>query len=338
MTEQTSVKEQFPEDTCDFIVYMDLTYNGQEDMLTPKTNGSGFELFTKMAEQSTGNHLVAVSQDDIRECVAKWKDTLALSHFVITTTAWLTKNKVDGLAFLDLQVVSETMPTLLRMLEKFHEAFKENRPRSLILMYGVQVRDFRANSLELLQNVQKIVKIVDYTILETHHVRHASTCNALVPTSFREYTDKSDNLPVMTAIEWIKHLQTTSMPPPNVCFSLSLASLHYTLSSESTNVGAPCDNETLISYGKTCAREDWVGPIHDDRAIAAYHYRSRQWQSFLTPDSITKMMRLVLKVNPSVCVAAYYVDYEDYQGLCQKNHTFPRLNSLRHVLDQVRLR
>lgn len=338
MSEKTSAKEQFPENTCDFIVYMDLTYNGQEDLLVPKTNGSGFELFTQMAEQGSGNHLVAVSQDDIRECVEKWKDPLQLSHFVITTTTWLTKNKIDGLAFLDLQVVSETMPTLLKMLEKFHEAFKENRPRSLLLMYGVQVRDFRANSVELLQNVQKIVNIVDYTILETHHVNHTSTCNALVPTSFREYTDKSDILPVVTALEWIKHLQSVGVPPPNVCFSISMASLHYTLTSESTNVGAPCENETLLSYSKTCTREDWVGPMVDDRAIAAYHFRSRQWQSFLTPDSVTKMMRLALKVNPSVCVAAYYVDYEDYQGICQKNHTFPRLNSLRHVLDQVRLR
>ncbi|KAH9381661.1 hypothetical protein HPB48_017066 [Haemaphysalis longicornis] len=93
-----------------------------------------------------------------------------------------------------------------------------------------------------------------------------------------------------------------------------------------------------VAHAQTCTREDWVGPIVDDRAIAAYHFRSRQWQSYLTPDSITKMMRLALKVNPSVCVAAYYVDYEDYEGICQKNHTFPRLNSIRHVLDQVRLR
>lgn len=338
MSEKTSVKEQFPESTCDFIVYTDLTYNGQEDLLVPKTNGSGFELFTQMAEQGSGNHLVAVSQDDIRECIGKWKDPLQLSHFVITTTAWLTKHKVDGLAFLDLQVVSDTMPTLLKMLEKFHESFKENRPRSLILMYGVQVRDFRTNSAELLQDVLKIAKIVDYTILETHHMGHTSTCSALVPTSFREYSDKADTLPVVTAVEWIKQLQSDGVPPPNVCFSISMAALHYTLTSESTNVGAPCDNETLLSYSKTCTREDWVGPIVDDRAIAAYHFRSRQWQSYLTPDSITKMMRLALKVNPSVCVAAYYVDYEDYEGICQKNHTFPRLNSIRHVLDQVRLR
>ncbi|EEC06214.1 hypothetical protein IscW_ISCW024246, partial [Ixodes scapularis] len=46
-------------------------------------------------------------------------------------------------------------------------------------------------------------------------------------------------------------------------------------------------------------------------------------------------MRLVLKVNPSVCVAAYFVDYEDYRGDCIKDKPFPRLSAVRRILDQV---
>lgn len=338
MTEKTSVKEQFPAEACDFVVFMDLTYNGQEDKLVPKANGSGFELFSAMAANGTGNHLVAVSHEDIRECIDKWKDPLALSHFVITTSSWITKNKFDGLAFLGLVVANDRFPTLHKMLQKFHESFKENRPRSLLLMFGIQVQNYRASPVELLQNLQKIVKVVDYTILETHHSRPSTTCNALLPTSFREYSDLSDNLPVVTALDWTNQLQKGVEPTPNLCFSLNLASLHYTLKTTTTHVGAPCDSEHLIPYNKTCTRSDWVGPIQDERAIAVYHYRNNEWQSFLTPDSITKMMRLALKVNPSVCVAAYYVDYEDYQGMCKLNQTFPRLTAVRHVLDQVRTR
>ncbi|KAK8779604.1 hypothetical protein V5799_019052 [Amblyomma americanum] len=338
MTEKTSVREQFPEEACDFVVYMDLVYNGHEDKLVPKTNGSGFELFSAMAANGSGNHLVAVSHEDIRECVDKWKDPLALSHFVITTSSWITKNNLDGLAFLGLHVASDAMPTVYKMLQKFHEAFKENRPRTLLLMYGIQVRNFKTTSVELLQSLQKIAKVVDYTILETHHSRNSTTCNALLPTSFREYSDMADSLPVVTALEWIKQLQSNLVPMPNVCFSLSLATLHYTLKTAANNVGAPCDTEALVPYNKTCVGGSWAGPIQDDRAIASYHYNSNQWQSFLTPDSITKMMRLALKVNPSVCVAAYYVDYEDYTGVCSGNQTFPRLTAVRHVLNQVRNR
>ncbi|KAH7947106.1 hypothetical protein HPB52_007537 [Rhipicephalus sanguineus] len=258
MTEKTSVKEQFPAEACDFVVFMDLTYNGQEDKLVPKAN-----------------------------------------------------------------VANDRFPTLHKMLQKFHESFKENRPRSLLLMFGIQVQNYRASPVELLQNLQKIVKVVDYTILETHHSRSSTTCNALLPTSFREYSDLSDNLPVVTALDWTIQLQKGVEPTPNLCFSLNLASLHYTLKTTTTH---------------TCTRSDWVGPIQDERAIAVYHYRNNEWQSFLTPDSITKMMRLALKVNPSVCVAAYYVDYEDYQGMCKLNQTFPRLTAVRHVLDQVRTR
>ncbi|KAL1435919.1 hypothetical protein MTO96_010689 [Rhipicephalus appendiculatus] len=306
MTEKTSAKEQFPSEACDFVVFMDLTYNGQEDKLVPKANGSGFELFSAMAANGTGNHLVA--------------------------------NKFDGLAFLGLVVASDRFPTLHKMLQKFHESFKENRPRSLLLMFGIQVQNYKASPVELLQNLQKIVKVVDYTILETHHSRPSTTCNALLPTSFREYSDLSDNLPVVTALDWTNQLQKGVEPMPNLCFSLNLASLHYTLKTATTNVGAPCESEHFIPYNKTCMRTDWVGPIQDERAIAAYHYRNNEWQSFLTPDTITKMMRLALKVNPSVCVAAYYVDYEDYQGVCKINQTFPRLTAVRHVLDQVRTR
>ncbi|XP_037577997.2 uncharacterized protein LOC119460932 isoform X3 [Dermacentor silvarum] len=338
MSEKTSVQQQFPNEACDFVVFMDLTYNGQEDKLVPKTNGSGFELFSAMAANGSGNHLVAVSHEDIRECVDKWKDPLALSHFVITTSSWITKNKFDGLAFLGVHVPNDRLPTLHKMLQKFHEAFKENRPRSLLLMFAIQVTNYKAASVELLQNLQKIVKVVDYTILETHHSRPLTTCNALLPTSFREYSDLADSVPVVTALEWTKQLQNGVEPLPNLCFSLSLASLHYTLKTTTNNVGAPCDDEKLIPYNQTCSRDDWVGPIQDERAIAAYHYRNNQWQSFLTPDSITKMMRLALKVNPSVCVAAYYVDYEDYMGMCKHNQTFPRLTAVRHVLDQVRTR
>ncbi|XP_065282400.1 uncharacterized protein [Dermacentor albipictus] len=338
MTEKTSVKQQFPNEACDFVVFMDLTYNGQEDKLVPKTNGSSFELFRAMAANRSGNHLVAVSQEDIRECMDKWKDPLALSHFVITTSAWITKNKFDGLAFLGVHVPNDRFPMMHKMLQKFHEAFKENQPRSLLLMFAIQVKNYKSTAVEVLQTLQKIVKVVDYTILETHHSRPLTTCSALLPTSFREYSDVADSVPVVTALEWTNKLQNGVEPLPKLCFSLSLASLHYTLKTTTNNVGAPCDGETLIPYNQTCSRDDWVGPIQDERAIAAYHYRNNQWQSFLTPDSITKMMRLALKMNPSVCAAAYYVDYEDYQGLCKNNETFPRLRALRYVLDQVRTR
>ncbi|KAH6927787.1 hypothetical protein HPB50_008621 [Hyalomma asiaticum] len=343
MTEKTSAKEQFPTEACDFVVFMDLTYNGQEDTLVPKANGSGFELFKAMAANGSGNHLVAVSHEDFRDCVDKWKDPLALSHFVITTSSWITKNKFDGLAFLGLVVPSDRIPTLHKMLQKFHESFKENRPRSLLLMFGIQVRNYKEPSVELLQNLQKIVRVVDYTILETHHSRPANICNALLPTSFREYSDLADSLPV-TALDWSKQLQDGVEPMPNLCFSLSMASLKYTLKTTTNNVGAPCDKEEFIPYNKasiymhTCTKVEWVGPIQDERAIAAYQYRNDEWQSFLTPDSVTKMMRLALKVNPSVCVAAYYVDYEDYKGTCKENQIFPRLTAVRHVLDQVRTR
>ncbi|KAM7308356.1 hypothetical protein ISCGN_011990 [Ixodes scapularis] len=335
MSENTNEREQYPEKLCDFVVYMDLSYNGQEDKLVPKGNGSGFALFTSLVQQRAGNHLVAVSHDDIRECMDKWKDPMSLSHFVVTTTAWIIKNKFDGLAFLDLLVITDQMPAILKMLQKFHEAFKENGSRTLLLMFGMQVKAFKSSVEEFLANLQHISKVVDYTILETHHSRPAPTCNLLMPNSFREYTDFADTLPIITALDWAKQLQSLVVPPPNVCFSLNLAALHYELKSKSIQIGAPCQSETLVRYNQTCKGQDWAGPVLDDKSVAAFRYRGNQWQSFQNEDSITKMMRLVLKVNPSVCVAAYFVDYEDYRGDCIKDKPFPRLSAVRRILDQV---
>ncbi|CAN8018165.1 unnamed protein product, partial [Ixodes persulcatus] len=135
-------------------------------------------------------------------------------------------------------------------VQKFHEAFKENGSRTLLLMFGMQLKAFKSSVEEFLANLQHISKVVDYTILETHHFRPAPTCNLLMPNSFRVYTDLADTLPIITALDWAKQLQSLVVPPPNVCFSLNLAALHYELKSTSIRIGAPCQSETLVRYNQ----------------------------------------------------------------------------------------
>ncbi|KAL3204538.1 hypothetical protein MRX96_011541 [Rhipicephalus microplus] len=290
MTEKTSAKEQFPTEACDFVVFMDLTYNGQEDKLVPKTNGSGFELFSAMAANGTGNHLVA--------------------------------GQSGGHS------------------RKFHESFKENRPRSLLLMFGIQVQNYKAPPADLLQNLQKIVKVVDYTILETHHSRPSTTCNALLPTSFREYSDLADNLPVVTALDWTNPASEGrgADAQPVLLAQLGFSALHAQDDHHQRGRALRQRRVHTLQQGAPASEPTGWAPSRMSGPSRLTTSANNEWQSFLTPDSITKMMRLALKVNPSVCVAAYYVDYEDYQGVCKVNQTFPRLTAVRHVLDQVRAR
>ncbi|CAN7983211.1 unnamed protein product, partial [Ixodes pacificus] len=140
MSENTHEREQYPEKLCDFVVYMDLSYNGQEDKLVPKGNG---------------------------KCTGKY--------------------------FSGMEVISLAVT-------KFHEAFKENGSRTLLLMFGMQVKAFKSSVEEFLANLQHISKVVDYTILETHHSRPAPTCHLLMPNSFREYTDLADTLPIVSQL------------------------------------------------------------------------------------------------------------------------------------------
>ncbi|XP_064473625.1 uncharacterized protein LOC135388172 isoform X2 [Ornithodoros turicata] len=338
MSDNTTEKSQFPDKLCDFIVYNDLTYDGQLDKLIPKNNGSGLQIFSSIAEHQAGNHLVAVSQEDISGCLEKWKDALALSHFVITTTAWVRKNKFDGLAFLNQRVPPSDMPTILKMLHKFHEAFKESRPRSLLLMFGAQISNPHNASFvkEYLHNLEQIAKVADYTIVETHH-QASQPCRTHLPNAFRAYNEKADNVPVVTALDWIKNLQQSVSPTPAVCYSLSLASLLYTTSNaEGSEVGVPCVHETLTRYNQTCRRNDWSHPVKVESALSSYQHKGDQWESFQPEEAVTKMLRLAVKINPTACVAAYMVDYEDNAGICERGKTFPRLGAMRSVLDQLR--
>lgn len=51
MSEKTDSKAQYPEHLCDFIVYMDLTYNGRNDTLMPKNNGAFIKMPFKQSVQ-----------------------------------------------------------------------------------------------------------------------------------------------------------------------------------------------------------------------------------------------------------------------------------------------
>lgn len=43
---------------------------------------------------------------------------------------------------------------------------------------------------------------------------------------------------------------------------------------------------------------------------------------------------LLLDGANTTCLAAYYVDYEDYYGMCQGKIAFPRLKAIREQLNK----
>lgn len=42
----------------------------------------------------------------------------------------------------------------------------------------------------------------------------------------------------------------------------------------------------------------------------------------------------MLDQSNKTCLAAYYVDYEDYSGMCQGKVAFPRLKAIREQLNK----
>lgn len=59
--------------------------------------------------------------------------------------------------------------------------------------------------------------------------------------------------------------------------------------------------------------------------------KSRKLSDSFDSDS---QVDLMLDQSNKTCLAAYYVDYEDYSGMCQGKVAFPRLKAIREQLNK----
>lgn len=284
-----------------------------------------------MQTVATAPLLAALNEAEMLDVyVSQWSNGSFADAFTTAALRWLHDLGLHGLAFVDNYIGAEDLDAIVTMLEALKMAFAKEDP-SLLLMFGAHISGIE-DLLDLEATpLQHIAKVVDVMIFETHHARILRQCRVVPPSPYTALHSPDKVLPVKAGISIAKSLRRSvrSGPPATLCVSVSMAALKFTFTDEIPSYGGLCTKEEWTSYDEVCnlrktARsEDGVFLVHNNKVL-----------SFETEQTLRRKVKDATSEDPSICLAAYYIDLEDNSGACNA-HRIPyrRLEAIRKSLD-----
>ncbi|XP_064489252.1 uncharacterized protein LOC135401048 [Ornithodoros turicata] len=342
VTEMTTQQDQYPGSYCTHLIYSDVVYDPKHRKFLATKNDKSFELFRRNQRSANMSHLVALNPHQTLNVYLNGLTDMEVQwYFVQMIESLLSDYRFDGVSFIGIELSLENTQQFSRVIDKLKEALKKKPSRQFFqIIFGGFISDIDSDAMEVANRLRVIAEDVDIFIIETHYQRPLPLCKTVFPSAYGPYGSFSPSVPMSTGLNWIKAMQLPHNQKAGrntkVCLSISMVALLFKISGTVDHLqpGNPCFEEIWMNYAETCIGHGWSNVKTHPTAMSSFRHKIKFWQSFDTDSSVSRKVELVLDQANKTCVAAYYVDYEDYYGMCQNKVAFPRLKAVREVLNK----
>ncbi|XP_050028324.2 chitinase-3-like protein 1 [Dermacentor andersoni] len=340
VTEMTTQQDQYPTGYCTHLVYSDVVYDPKHRKFLATKNDKSFELFKRNQRVTNMSHLVALNPHQTLNVYLNGLTDIEVQwYFVQMIESLMNDYQLDGVAFIGIELSLDNVQQFSRVIDRMKEALKKKPSRQFFqLVFGGFVTDLDNDPAEIANRIRVIAEEVDIFIIETHYQRPLPLCKTVFPTAFNNYGSFTPNVPINTGLNWLKALVLPRTPKgrKSICMSLSMVALLFKVSGTVDHLqpGNACFEEIWMNYAETCIGHGWSNVKTHSSAMSSFRHKIKFWQSFDTDITVTRKVDLILDQANKTCFAAYYVDYEDYYGMCQGKVAFPRLKAIRDLLNK----
>lgn len=340
VTEMTTQEDQYPAAYCTHLIYSDVVFDPKHRKFLATKNDKSFELFRHNQRTSNMSHLVALNPhqtlnvylNGLADMEIKW-------YFVQMLESLMNEYHFDGIAFIGIELTLDNVQQFSRVLDKLKEALTKKPTRQFFqTIFGGYVNEIEKEPTDVATRIRVISEEVDIFILETHYQRPLPLCKTVFPSAVNSYGSFTPSVPINTGLGWMRAMQSPRFAKSkgNICISLSMVALLFKISGnvDHLTAGNPCSEEIWMNYAETCVGHGWSNVKTHAGALTSFRHKIKFWQSFDTDITVTRKVDLMLDQSNKTCLAAYYVDYEDYSGMCQGKVAFPRLKAIREQLNK----
>lgn len=340
VTEMTTQQDQYPSSYCTHLIYSDVVYDPKHRKFLATKNDKSFDLFRRNQRSANMSHLVALNPHQTLNVYLNGLTDMEVQwYFVQMIESVLSDYRFDGVAFIGIELSLENTQQFSRVIDKLKEALKKKPSREMFqLVFGGFITDLDSEVMEVANRLRVISEDVDIFIIETHYQRPLPLCKTVFPSAFSPYGSFMPSVPISTGINWMKAMQLphAGKGKSKVCVSISMVALLFKISGTVDHLqpGNPCFEEIWMNYAETCIGHGWSNVKTHPAAMASFRHKIKFWQSFDTDTTVTRKVELLLDQANKTCLAAYYVDYEDYYGMCQNKVPFPRLKAIREIINK----
>ncbi|KAL3212803.1 hypothetical protein MRX96_007851 [Rhipicephalus microplus] len=280
------------------------------------------------------------------------RSSLLISRFTKNAAGWLTSRGLTGLAFIEYASSTSRVAEYAAPLQYLQDKLSA---MGLKIVFGVLIEDWSEPVEFVATHLTSIAEHVDYMFLQTHYEKEADKCSVALPSVYAAANNWMGSVPISVAIDWIGAVQNNRGKQATLCFSISMAALLYRSHKDNS---APCDDVTSVNYmqclypfsldrisaayivmnPEKCWRQcrsatpaPWpaVVPSSNQASLAYMGSNGEQLESHETADLLAVKVSRASSHLPGVCVAAFDVDRDDYEGVC--GGPFERLRAIRQA-------
>ncbi|KAL1435834.1 hypothetical protein MTO96_010609 [Rhipicephalus appendiculatus] len=268
------------------------------------------------------HHLAALAGGGSSALVANLEQSgpRTAAYVALQAAGFLRRHALHGLALLNL---ARTTTALVKFAHVFR-AMRSVLHADLQILLSVEIVDTHVPPKLLAKRMNDLVKEVDILVFETHFYHSRGYCQMEPPSSF-EAPKKAFTVSMRMAMSWMEALNQNN----SVCLSVNMAVLQFT----STNDQPSCVRRSDVGYSEICDSRDWKITASNS-SYSMSRRKETIWQFYEEPKLLRSKVSRVIARQPTACVAAFNIDYDDYKPVCG-NTSFPRLAAIEEAYNQA---
>ncbi|EEC08227.1 hypothetical protein IscW_ISCW018695 [Ixodes scapularis] len=243
-----------------------------------------------------------------------------LDGLVRSTARQLKSGQLDGLALL------HASPSTALVLKAFRSTYLAE---DLCLLASIRLSDDQTSSASGGKLLRELSAHLDLVVIDTHHGGGEGPCRAVAAASLnRPLSGCRPQVAVRTALSWMQEAGASLRAA--ACFSVDMRVFRYHTYGPGVLDG-PCHSEEQLRYERVCRQAAWSFARDDYSVTQVGRDDEGALLSFETPDTLRDKVLSASRGRPSVCVAVFNYDYEDFGGHCH-DEPYARLRALRAAL------
>ncbi|XP_075749509.1 uncharacterized protein LOC142814541 [Rhipicephalus microplus] len=161
---------------------------------------------------------------------------------------WLSNRRLNGLAFLEQRLDPGRIDAYVTILKEIRTAFS-GKLLLLFSIFWLYDMDNRVKNLFLERRIKELIRLTDFTLLETHEPPHKEgECVTFLPNSFSRTAESNRKTFTMNAVLAWMDRAASQVDRGSVCFTMTLAVMRFLLPLEHTGFGETCQDFYPVSY------------------------------------------------------------------------------------------